>query len=204
MKFFKLGFIGILIMALIFASISVAAYKGVLNEVTVKVAGTTYKVIIDQVKDPIVSKPFDTKNFFLVYLEKAAKYIPKNYINIWEAKPAKDNEGSMKIYVVEVKVIRVEKPVSGTLSPGAYDAYGPFSSTEHIFVDVTWTPTNQRLGIVLVDVEAGIGYGYWYEEGEAHASFDTFWYRTYYIVIIASQYNTEDLTYEGTITLYIV
>jgi hypothetical protein len=127
--------------------------------------------------------------------------------NVWFAKEAPQGasikDGSEMWVVIEPLVITVPISINGTLIPRTFDSYGPYSSCLYVYVQVTWSPVDQILGIALEDIDAGEGYGYWFTDGSASAGFSTDWQRRYNILILSYAGNTKILNYNGTITLYI-
>jgi hypothetical protein len=115
-----------------------------------------------------------------------------------------ENAGVTWVFaLIEPEIIEVVVPIGGSLTPGTGHRYGPYSSCVAIAVSVTWTPGDQALGILIADADTGEGYGYFYTGGSAYVQFSTDWTRSYYILIASIPDNTKDITYSGTIRLYI-
>ncbi|MBS7613289.1 hypothetical protein KEJ48_03460 [Candidatus Bathyarchaeota archaeon] len=107
------------------------------------------------------------------------------------------------IMLVEPKLIIIEHPISGSLAPGYFHRYGKFCSCVQIEVEMTWTPSDQVLGIGIVDADTGEGIVRWYTGGSAVAVFTTDWMKCYYIAIISYMYNTKTINYSGIIRAYV-
>ena len=104
---------------------------------------------------------------------------------------------------VEPTLIRVDIPISGTLSPGYGDMYGPFTGAYAICVTVSWTPTDQDLGVIIFDYVTGEGYLWIFTRGSGFTGCVTVWdWQQPYVVVFSPEYNTKVITYTGTITIY--
>ncbi|MBC7194934.1 MAG: hypothetical protein H5U37_04690 [Caldisericia bacterium] len=117
------------------------------------------------------------------------------------------NSKNLNIYSFSNKgplpdVWNVTYPISGTLSPGQQNNYGPYTSATYVTITVNWTPSDQGLIIGLLCANTG-GYELrYFRNGYASTSWNLN-YNYYYIIIILnpSYSNTKTINYNGTIII---
>ena len=165
-----------------------------------------YVVTPSMIPYPGFGSEFRTQDFLLMpyneYLEYRNMGIIDLDADIIIAKHV--NTGEKWVFaLIEPEIIKKSIPIYGELFPGDGDVYGPYGSCVAIYVDVSWGPSDQTLGIVLLEVDTGHSYGYWFSGGHAEVSFSVDWTKSYYILILSKNTNTQVIFYTGTITLYI-
>lgn len=166
--------------------------------------GTAFRLRL--IQDPGISVDFQVPDFLIMPYEKYLELHQEGKLTIKATRYVtfkSETGGSWELAVVEPRIIREDIPISGSLTPGTFRDYGPYSSAVAIAVSVTWAPGDQTLGIAIADAGTGEGYGYWYTGGSAWVQFSTDWTRSYYIFILSHKDNTKTITYSGRITLYI-
>ncbi|MEM3546372.1 MAG: hypothetical protein QXU47_03140 [Candidatus Bathyarchaeia archaeon] len=166
--------------------------------------GTTLKLSF--IQDPGIHVKPRTPDFLMMPYEEYLKLSESGKPIIKAMKVIcqyKDTGVTKTFAVVEPKLIIIEYPISGSLSPGYGHLYGKFCSCVQIEVEVTWTPGDQVLGIGIVDADTGKVTGYWYTGGSALAVFSTDWTKCYYICILSYHDNTKIITYNGVIRCYV-
>ncbi len=170
------------------------------NLVKVIIDGHEYTIIM---RSPPTSKKLLSERFFLVRVGNVTKGVSKaRDVQVYVASKPSGSKFD-EITVIEPDVLKANIPISGTLQPRHYDKYGTYTSVVVIDVSVQWTPGSEILGIAILDVNTGTGYGYWYTGGSADASFGTTLGHSYRILILSYAGNTQVIHYDGTITLYI-
>ena len=107
------------------------------------------------------------------------------------------------IVYIKPELMEVKAPISGFRLEGTARRYGPYSSCVQVGVSVTWEPSDQVLGIAVADAETGEGRVYWCTGGSATVVFGVDWTRHYHVYILNQPDNTETITYDGVIRLYI-
>jgi len=96
-----------------------------------------------------------------------------------------------------------ESSISGTLEPGTgIEYYFTYTFAHTIGVYVTWSPSDQILGIGIYYPRINWGYVRWETDGQAHETFiggGSWEYSEYYILILSHPSNTKAIQYSGTI-----
>lgn len=114
-----------------------------------------------------------------------------------------DTGNACVFMLVEPELVIIEYPISGSLFPGYFHLYGKFCSCVQIEVKVTWAPSDQVLGVGIVDADTGKVHGYWYIGGSATAVFSTDWIKCYYIAILSYIDSAKTIRYSGIIRAYV-
>lgn len=152
----------------------------------------------------LVSK-YKPPDFIMIPYNQYLEYRKKGIINldadVYHVKN-RDTGETWVFALIEPNIIKKSINVYGELYPGEGDVYGPYGSSVAIHVEVDWGPTDQKLGIVLLEVETGEAYGYWFSGGHAEVQFSVDWTNSYYILILSKNTNTQVIFYTGTIDLY--
>lgn len=162
---------------------------------------TTFK--LDITPSPGLSFAFKKPDYLVIPYKEYLKLCSEREATVDAMKITIISEKTEKtigdLILITPKIIREEIKISGSLAPGMGQSYGAFSSCLQIEVSITWTPSDQIVGIAIVDAETGQGYGYWFTGGSARVSFSTDWTKTYYILILSHPENTEVINYNGKI-----
>ncbi len=166
--------------------------------------------VLKIIRNPGLTAKFREPDFLVFTYKKYLKYLEEGKLGPVKGRvqivtlTGRSTDGQREVLaLVKPELTKLRVSISGSLTPGTFHKYGPYTSCLAIEVSVTWTPSNQMLGIGIVDAETGEGYGYWFTGGSAQVQFTTDWTKSYYIYILSYENNTETITYSGTITLYI-
>ena len=123
---------------------------------------------------------------FKIYMPSLEKGIHHGYIEI----------KGVKIGIVyEVNTI-VHIEISGTLSPGTYDAYDPVTLVS-AYVYVEWSPEDQPILIGVIDANVGKGYGYEFTGGAATVTLSPPYDSLHNHYIVIGNLGTETIHYKG-------